>query len=179
LWPVTVAASIRQLDRDVMFKNMCLPKNSIVHISNFSIQRSNISRPDDFIPDRWGPVSTVVNPIFDKSILQFRDQEIDVLNNQLLTFSLGKRSCVGQSMVTIEMKLILATVFRSFEFQKSTVETILPSLTSAGGADRDIKFEESDGHNGCRVGTPPIDYELFITIKPRNCFLKVVELKEK
>ena len=163
LWPVTAVAGLRQLNQDILFKNMCLPKNSSVHISNFTIHRSNITRPDDFIPERWGEVSTITHSI-DKSILEFRDKEIDILNNQNLIFSLGKRNCVGQNMAVIEMKLILATILRSYEFQSCPTPDLSTSTATSS-------ISENAWDSNCHIGS--VDYEYYITMKPRNCYLKI------
>jgi cytochrome P450 len=57
--------------------------------------------PESFDPDRWAPD----NP------------EAEKLKELYYPFSLGKRNCVGQNLAALEIKLILASVLRSFRFE--------------------------------------------------------------
>ena len=57
--------------------------------------------PELFDPDRWAPD----NPDAEK------------LKELYYPFSMGKRSCVGQNLAALEIKLILASVLRSFRFE--------------------------------------------------------------
>jgi cytochrome P450 len=57
--------------------------------------------PETFKPDRWYPS----NPDAEK------------LKELYLPFSMGKRNCVGQNLAMFEMKMVLATVFKSYRFE--------------------------------------------------------------
>jgi cytochrome P450 len=63
-----------------------------------------IQDPESFNPDRWNPDSP----------------DIEQLKVSYLPFSLGIRNCIGQNLGTLEVKLILATLFRSFRFELQT-----------------------------------------------------------
>ena len=84
------------------------------HVNYFSVQD-----PDKFIPERWAPE----NP------------EAEKLKELYFPFSLGKRNCVGQNLASLETKLVLASVFKSFRFElKSSLEvdyflTLKPVIT--------------------------------------------------
>jgi cytochrome P450 len=57
--------------------------------------------PEAFKPDRWLP----------------SDPDAEKLKELYHPFSMGKRNCVGQNLALLEMKMVLATVFRSFRFE--------------------------------------------------------------
>jgi cytochrome P450 len=57
--------------------------------------------PDGFDPDRWAPGAV--------------DEE--KLKELFTPFALGKRNCVGQNLAKIELKLVLATLYKSFSFE--------------------------------------------------------------
>ena len=60
------------------------------------------------MPDRWKPD----NP------------EAMKLKELYFPFSLGKRNCVGQNLASLETKLVLASLFKSFRFEiESAVDT--------------------------------------------------------
>lgn len=174
LWPVTVISSMRRMNRDLEFKNMLITKGSMVHISSFSIQRSNISRPDEFIPERWGPcINTLGKNGYederDKSILSFRNIEIPILNDQFLTFSAGKRNCIGQNMALLEMKLVLASFYRKFECRiynndNRINRSSVPDLASMKTVDKKMRNV---------VGNVAYDYAL--TMKPKDCYMTIHE----
>lgn len=77
------------------------PAGSVVSVPAYTIHHSHeIWGPDadDFNPDRW----------FDISERQ---------KNAFIPFSYGPRSCVGRNVAEMEMALIVATVFRRYEFE--------------------------------------------------------------
>ena len=39
------------------------------------------------------------------------------LKELFLPFSTGKRACIGQNLALLEMKLVLATLFNSYDFE--------------------------------------------------------------
>jgi cytochrome P450 len=57
--------------------------------------------PDGFDPDRWAPGAI--------------DEE--KLKELFTPFALGKRNCVGQNLAKLELKLVLATLYKSFSFE--------------------------------------------------------------
>ena len=67
-----------------------------LHHTPFSVQD-----PEVFNPDRWAP----------------DHPEAEKLKELFYPFALGKRSCVGQNLAALEIKLILASVLRSFRFE--------------------------------------------------------------
>ena len=63
--------------------------------------RTGIREPDNFLPDRW------------------KDGDVDAnkLKELFLPFSTGRRGCVGQTLAILEMKLVIATLFSSYDFK--------------------------------------------------------------
>eukprot|EP01036_Dinobryon_divergens_P041593 gene41593-55144_t len=61
----------------------------------------NIRQPEEFIPERW----------------QSDDSEADVLKELHVPFASGKRNCIGQNLALWELRLLVATLFRRFEFE--------------------------------------------------------------
>mmetsp|Transcript_23540 Transcript_23540/g.23741 ORF Transcript_23540/g.23741 Transcript_23540/m.23741 type:complete len:520 (+) Transcript_23540:145-1704(+) len=103
LRPVVPSASFRMAAKDMNHNGYIIPKNSRIHISSYAIQRLYVEDGDVFKPERWMKGSS----------------QYQLLHDTNLSFSLGKRSCVGQNMAMLELKLVLATVFRLFEFERS------------------------------------------------------------
>lgn len=66
-----------------------------------SLFRQGIHDPDDFIPERWEPT----------------DIDASILKEICIPFSSGKRNCIGQNLAMLELRLIIATIFRSFTFE--------------------------------------------------------------
>lgn len=91
--------------QDIKFQDMIIPKGSTISINQYSIFRVGIQDPESFNPKRWNPDSP----------------DLEQLKESFLPFAHGKRNCLGQNLATFELKLILATVFRSFRFELQTV----------------------------------------------------------
>ena len=60
----------------------------------------NTQDPDEFKPERWAEGSP----------------DLPKLQEMFIPFSSGKRNCVGQKLAILEIKLVLCTLFRLFEF---------------------------------------------------------------
>lgn len=101
LWPVTAVGTSRIAVTDIKYGDKTIPKDSIVSIGFFAMFRSGISKPNEFLPERW--LDT--------------DQDAIKLKNMCLPFSSGKRQCIGQNLALLELKLVLATLFYSYDFE--------------------------------------------------------------
>jgi cytochrome P450 len=112
LWPVTAVGPVRVVGRDFVVaasnepgissskvKDFFLPKGTLVFMPSIGISRNPIyfDRPEEFVPTRWENPSAVSS-------------------RALFPFSLGKRSCLGQSLANSEMQSILARVLEQYEF---------------------------------------------------------------
>ena len=81
--------------------------NNSYKLNPYHINRLSIQDPNKFNPERWAPE----NP------------EAEKLKELYFPFSLGKRNCVGQNLASLQTKLVLASVFKSYRFElQSAVE---------------------------------------------------------
>jgi cytochrome P450 len=103
--PVAAQGSARKASKDIKFQDMIIPKGSMVSMPQYSIFRMGIQDPESFNPERWNSNSP----------------DLEQLKMSFLPFALGRRNCIGQNLATFEMKLVLATLFRSFRFELQTV----------------------------------------------------------
>ncbi|KAE8452791.1 hypothetical protein EG329_013063 [Mollisiaceae sp. DMI_Dod_QoI] len=82
-----------------------LPEGVVVGIPCYSTFRSrtNFSRPDEFLPERWLPEHQG----------EFRGDRKDAYN----PFSLGVHGCIGQQLAWMELRVILARLVWNFDFE--------------------------------------------------------------
>ena len=45
------------------------------------------------------------------------DPDEETLTKMFIPFTSGKRNCIGQNLAMLELKLVLANILRSFEFE--------------------------------------------------------------
>ena len=105
LWPASAVGSSRIVMQDIKYgDNKIIPKGANAGIGFFAMYRNGIQNADKYIPERW------------------LDTDIDAakLKEFVPIFSLGKRACVGQQLALLELKLVLATLFYSYDFEVTT-----------------------------------------------------------
>jgi cytochrome P450 len=101
LYPVAPILA-RSLDSDLRYNSMTLPAQSRVIIHLYGMGRQPwIDRADEFLPERWLSSSP----------------QVDELKEMLTPFSVGKRSCIGQNLALLEIKVLGAALLRNFEFK--------------------------------------------------------------
>ncbi|KAI9592870.1 cytochrome P450 [Syncephalis fuscata] len=79
-----------------------LPEGFIVHPISSAIHLTPEifgANPGQFCPDRW---------------LDATPEQLKVMRQNILTFSLGTRACIGQSLAWMELRLIVAILMRRF-----------------------------------------------------------------
>lgn len=101
LWPVAAIGTSRLVGADIQYGSKVIPKGSAVTVGFFAMFRSGINRPSEFIPERW--LDT--------------DPDAVRLKQMNFPFSLGKRACIGQTLALMELKLVLATLLYSYDFE--------------------------------------------------------------
>lgn len=101
LWPVVANGSQRTTSVDIPYKEFVIPAGSTLAINNFVMMRTGIQEGNRFIPERWNED----NPDREK------------LKESFLPFASGKRACVGQALALLELKLVIATLFYSYDFE--------------------------------------------------------------
>jgi len=93
----------------VTIRGKFFPGGTVLSVPSYTIHHSKeIWGPDaeEFNPDRWFNLT-------------------DRQKNAFIPFSYGPRSCVGRNVAEMELALIVATVFRRYEFElhQKTLET--------------------------------------------------------
>ncbi|CAG9982787.1 unnamed protein product [Clonostachys byssicola] len=86
-----------------------LPGGTSVSIQAYTMNRDPhyFHSPTNFVPERWLPEATT-----GRDSVFFKDQR-----QSLQPFSVGPRNCMGQHLAMAEMRLILASLVWTFEFQ--------------------------------------------------------------
>ncbi|KAH7259238.1 cytochrome P450 [Fusarium redolens] len=108
LYP-TVPLTMRQAIRDTRIGDQFIPEGTDIMVSIWYINRSEaIWGPDatEFKPERWITDDGKPNQNGGASS-----------NYNFLTFLHGPRSCIGQGFAKAEMRCLLATMIRSFEWK--------------------------------------------------------------
>lgn len=82
-----------------------IPQNTRVSVHHYSTYHSgdNFKDPEKFVPERW---LTAENTRYANDV-----------QDSLQPFGWGHRNCLGQNMAMHEMRLILASVVRQFDFK--------------------------------------------------------------
>ena len=102
LWPVTAVGPNRELAVDIRCSDtVVLPKGAFVTVGIFAMFRSGIHDADYFMPERWND----------------DDPDAAKLKEMFIPFSVGKRNCIGMPLANLELKMGLATIFKTFDFE--------------------------------------------------------------
>jgi benzoate 4-monooxygenase len=83
------------------------PPGTSLSVPAYTIHHSTLiwgSDADNFVPDRWDPK-------------RLTDRQKDAF----IPFSTGPRACVGRNVAEMELKVMVGTVFRNFEFRDEHV----------------------------------------------------------
>ena len=101
LWP-SCGGSIRDMENDLYYDNMLLPKGSTIIIQHHAIFRADwINNPHQYDPNRW----LDTNP------------QLSKLKEMFTPFGIGKRGCIGQNMAMFQIRIIIAYFICYFEFE--------------------------------------------------------------
>jgi cytochrome P450 len=89
--------------RDVVIGDIAVPKGTVVVTLTRSpgLDGEHFARPDEFIPERWLPGWEGVH-----------DAQVNV------PFGSGPRICPGRSLAILEMRVVLATLYTSFDVER-------------------------------------------------------------
>jgi cytochrome P450 len=102
LWP-TVPLVARTSVQDVDYDGLRIPAGSLIQCNLYAIFRASwIGRPNDYLPERW----TAGHELYDEK-----------LKDMLMPFAEGHRNCIGQNMAMIQLKILIANLFRYYEFE--------------------------------------------------------------
>ena len=86
--PVAAGGNLREIGEDMEYEGMRIPKGSTVIMHFYTMFRSHISQPDEFLPDRWDEAHP----------------EYALLKSLYMPFSVGKRNCIGMNLALLEMR---------------------------------------------------------------------------
>jgi cytochrome P450 len=99
LYPVAPIISRTTL-QDIHYKDFIIPKDSTVLMALGAMSRQPwIRNPLDFEPERWYETAP----------------QVEELKEMYLPFSAGKRSCIGQNLALMEIRVIVANLVRYFD----------------------------------------------------------------
>jgi cytochrome P450 len=109
VFPVIISTLPRILNSPMSLKdqNIILPPGTKVGMQNYVHHRDPelFPQPEDFVPERW---------------LEHGKSELTTdlkdMNSALTTFSVGTRSCVGQTLAKVELYLALSQIVRRLDF---------------------------------------------------------------
>lgn len=104
LHPPTWALFVRENTEEVRIGEFVLPKNTWVYIFPWVIQRTAkfFPNPEQFDPERFSP-----------------ERSDEVPQYAYLPFGAGPHICIGKSLATMEMSLIVPTVLQRFRVELS------------------------------------------------------------
>ena len=86
--PVVAGGVLREISKDMEYEGMLIPKGSTAMLHFYTMFRSHISQPDDFLPDRWDEAHP----------------EYALLKSIFIPFGGGKRICIGMNLAALEMR---------------------------------------------------------------------------
>lgn len=105
LLPVASIPLIRETPRHGrMINGYFIPEKTEVGVPIYSLHHSNElwDHPNLYLPERWIK-DEALNPIL-------------INHSNFIPFSLGPRGCFGKELAWMEMKVLIANLFRTFEF---------------------------------------------------------------
>lgn len=83
-----------------------------------------INNPNEYHPERWSDDAP----------------QVEALKEMLIPFSLGKRSCIGQNLALMEIRVIIANLVRQFDFELVGGEIELDLFVTLKPIDLRMKF---------------------------------------
>jgi len=119
LWPALANGTYRELEHDEVIQGIddtpvMVPKGTYCQIINWTRHRNE---------ELWGSDSNIFNPH-----REFEDSEIwsydgfgtyNVSSERFSPFTYGPRNCIGKNFSHMEMRLILLSIFKEFDFTLS------------------------------------------------------------
>lgn len=133
-WRIQAASSIAAGEKLVVDGHV-IPPGTEVATNAYSFMRNAQYYPDpfEFLPERW---------------IEADEDRRATMRRAFVPFSLGSRSCAGQSMAYLELSVTIARTIWYFDFEKAPGE--LGTLGEVPGSPDEFKLEDSTiiGHYG-------------------------------
>ena len=133
LWPALANGTYREVEHDEMIHGLDgnvvkIPKGTYCQIMNWTRHRNK---------ELWGQDSDIFNPH-----RSFEDSEIwshegfgtyNVSSDRFSPFTYGPRNCIGKNFSHMEMRLILLSIFKEFDFTLSYDQLVTVDDTQYNG----------------------------------------------
>ena len=133
LWPALANGTYRELEHDEIITGIdgtpvMIPKGTYCQIMNWMRHRNE---------ELWGSDSNIFNPH-----REFEDSEIwsyegfgtyNVSSDRFSPFTYGPRNCIGKNFSHMEMRLILLSIFKEFDFTLSYDQLVTVDDTQYNG----------------------------------------------
>lgn len=101
LYPVVPQLS-RTTTHEIHYNDMIIPKDrSVLVVLSAMFRQPWIENPHEYQPERWDEDAP----------------QVESLKEMLIPFSCGKRSCIGQNLALMEIRVIIANLVRQFDFE--------------------------------------------------------------
>ena len=163
LWPVVPNGTFRELQFDDVVqgpggKEVHLPKGTYVQITNWMRHRAT---------ELWGPDADEFNP--DR---KFRDDELwngesfsgyNPASERFSPFTFAPRDCMGKNFAQMEMRVILAHLFRNFNFDLAPPTSLTPRREFVGVNRATLGPRDTGVHPD-----KPAVLGLYLKVTPRN-----------
>lgn len=124
LYPAAPFVS-RTTIEEIHYKEFVIPKGTTVIMGLSAMARQPwIQNPLDFDPERW----------------QEGAPQVEQLKEVLLPFSCGKRSCIGQNLALMEIRVIVANLVKYFNFELTKNDIEIDSFVTLKPVELEMKF---------------------------------------
>jgi cytochrome P450 len=111
--------------QDIHYKDLIIPKGCTVLMALSAMSRQPwIQNPLAYEPERWHENAP----------------QVEKLKEMLLPFSAGKRSCIGQNLALMEIRVIIANLVRYFDFELTCDEIELDLFVTLKPMELRMKF---------------------------------------
>jgi len=112
IWP-PAGSSPLTATQDTTLAGHSLPKDTVVMCATYTIQRSPMhwKNPLTFNPDRF--LETSSNYQLADAVSNFGEQSVK--EQVYMPFLIGRHACIGQHLAMLELKVMLATLFKNLD----------------------------------------------------------------
>lgn len=146
----------RTVETDIKVDNRwTIPKGCQVFVCPRAIHRDPKywTQPDDFVPERW--LMDDNNNALDSSL----SDKVEMRKRHpfsYIPFSAGVRNCIGQKFAILEMKAVLANIFRHFDVESlDQLEDLKPILSITTKTRVPVRIQLKERSHHVTSSSPP------------------------
>jgi cytochrome P450 len=111
---------------DIHHNDLIIPSGSVILVNMMAMYRQPwINSPDEYLPERW----------------QEDNPQINELKEMFIPFSSGKRSCIGQNLALMEIRVIVANLVRYFHLELVDPELELDHFVTLKPVNLRLRFK--------------------------------------